>query len=207
MTSILMTTFTYKTFPIIGRKRSVIFLDEGLKVLGAAGRDMVNSKFDSSKIVAFRCGIKWIRGFEFTIGREYQIFLQDVNGNTMKINFRSLYGYNRKQLTKLYSQILDQLWNLYFSGILDNSLQRIRLGETVEICGAEISREQVTFKTTNFLKSGFASIPWQELDSKDYATYYALYSKTNPADINRGFYYLDDWNAHLLRYVVEELKS
>jgi hypothetical protein len=42
-------------------------------------------------ITDFRYGIKWIRGFEFIIGRQYQIFIKDTNDKTIRFIFRTYY--------------------------------------------------------------------------------------------------------------------
>ena len=123
----------------------------------------------------------------------------------MKINFRSVYGYNRKLLSKQYGNILDTIWTEHFKELIEEYIRRIQSGETVILCDVALSSTDVTFKTSNFLNKSVETIPWEELGTKDYATYYALFSKNNPADINRGFYYLDDWNVYLLGQVIEKL--
>jgi hypothetical protein len=51
------------------------------------------------------------RGLEFTIGREYQIFIRNHESQTIKIRFKSFYGYRRAELHKLNAHILKQLRN------------------------------------------------------------------------------------------------
>lgn len=200
-----MAEFIYRTFPVIGAKRKLVLVERDVQLSTVTGKSLGKSNFTPEEIVAFRCGIKWISGYAFTIGREYQIFLKDAYEVEMKISFKSIYGYNRKQLSKYYGQILDQIWKHHFSEMVDTYLNEIHSGETIELCGVEISNQSVRFKTTNFLQNGVETVPWDALGAKDYSTYYALFSKNHPADINRGFYYLDDWNAHVLRHVVEEM--
>ena len=76
-------------------------------------------RFEKDSIIGFRHGIKWIRGFEFTIGREYQIFIQDRNDKVLKIAFKTFYGLNNKALSETYSQILNKIWDNFFCPITD----------------------------------------------------------------------------------------
>ncbi|MDD5151222.1 MAG: hypothetical protein PHC28_12235, partial [Flavobacterium sp.] len=55
--------------------------------------------------------------------------------------------------------------------------------------------------------SGFASeeeklILWNDLDAKDYHTYFTIFSKSNTININRGYSYMNDWNTDLLYNVI-----
>lgn len=37
----------------------------------------ISIQFDKSAIKDYRYGIKWVRGFEFTVGRVYQLFVKN----------------------------------------------------------------------------------------------------------------------------------
>nr|WP_276900785.1 hypothetical protein [Pedobacter kyonggii] len=46
----------------------------------------------------YRFGIKWIRGFEFIVGRKYQLLIKNSDGEMIKISFGSYYGINKVHL-------------------------------------------------------------------------------------------------------------
>lgn len=52
-------------------------------------------------------------------------------------------------------------------------------------------------------------IPWEDVGTKDYYRYYAIFSKTNPHNY-KAFYYLEDWNTGILysvsRYILKAKK-
>ena len=40
------------------------------------------------------------------------------------------------------------------------------------------------------------------MDTKDYYTYFTIFSKSNALNINRGYSYMYDWNTDLLFNVI-----
>jgi hypothetical protein len=49
------------------------------------------------------------------------------------------------------------------------------------------------------------TIPWEEVRTRDYRNYFAIYSIENPTNINRGYNYKDDWNTGVLYSVVRTI--
>jgi len=163
-------------------------------------------RFNKQDIAEFRFGINWIQGYKFTIGREYQIFVKDWMDRVIKINFRSLYGYKRKELHQLYGKIIGAIWDNHLTEITSVFLQQILDGEAVEICGVRITKKEITIEPRKILNKKKITIPWEFLGTKNYETYYALFSTENPSELNCTYNYLDDWNAGILFSVIETFK-
>ena len=165
------------------------------------------TRFEKDSIVAYRYGIRWLEGLKFTIGREYQIFLQDKNQKTLKISFKTFYGINKKVLERKYFQIIDKVWDYYFIDITNSYLDKYLNEEPFELCNVKIEKEGVTIKSTAGLLSKTVLIPWLDLGSSNYVTYFALYSKKAPANVNCSFKYHEEWNVTILYALIRTIEK
>ena len=156
------------------------------------------TRFNASDIEAFRYGIKWIRGYQFVIGRIYCIDIKSKEEQVIKIRLKSLYGVNRKKLSAKYVDIVNALYNYVFDDVAMNYLQKFANGNEFEILG-------VTFKKLGvWINDKKIFIEWQDLGTKSYSTYYALFSKSNPS-FHTTFEYLSEWNAGVLYSVSRQI--
>lgn len=189
---------------LIGKSKQLIVAKEYIQ-LSSNGDNKI--RFDKQDIVAYRFGVHWIKGLEFTIGREYRIFLKDSFDCTLKISFRSLYRNKLAEKGELFQSVMKSIWVNYFDEIVTNYLNQVANGETIRICNVEISDKNVTIEPPKMLNKRKVTIPWQHLGTKNYQTYYALFSDENPIEINCMYRYLEDWNTGVLYSVIETLKS
>jgi len=154
--------------------------------------------FAADDITDFRCGITWhiFRGLVF--GREYEIFVRNRRKEVMKINFNAYFGRKKKERLDLYYQILNSIWKHHFVRITEDFIAEFESGETFRIGDLILHSDGVLLK-----KNDQQLLPWADVQTRDYATYFSIYSKKNPADINYGFSYQLDWNTEVLKRVVE----
>ncbi|WP_188933179.1 hypothetical protein [Puia dinghuensis] len=75
-------------------------------------------------------------------------------------------------------------------------LEQFRDGQPVELLGVSLNSQGVLFDE----KAG--RISWNFLGTKRYWHYYTLYSEEAPKNY-RAFVFLDDWNAGVLRGLIE----
>jgi hypothetical protein len=69
------------------------------------------------QIKEFRYGVVWLRGFYFYVGRQYQIFVRTHEGEELKIDFLTYYGFRKKELNATYTGVLNTMLDLYFGDI------------------------------------------------------------------------------------------
>lgn len=162
-------------------------------------------KFDINNISGYKYGIYWIRGLEFTIGREYQIYLKDHNNKVLKLKFRTYYGYKKEKLHQTYASIHSDLWHTYFKNIASDFLNKFEKEQPFEISGVKFTKDGVTIKTSGILREEDKSILWKEIDTHDYQTYFVIFSKKDPMNINRGYSYKEDWNTDILFNVIRTI--
>ena len=154
--------------------------------------------FLNSDIKDYRFGIRWIR-FELTYGREYHIFVRDKNDKVIKISFKSYFGRKRNYLHQLYINILDELWSCYFSGMVDNYLDKFSNKIDFSINDVLFTENFIEINISGILSQRRKKIYWENVRTSSYWTYFSIYSEENPSEINRGYNYKDDWNTNVLR--------
>ncbi len=187
------------------RKRQLILNPEFIRF---EDKDLVSdsfTQFNKSSITEFRYGINWINGIEFTIGREYQIFIRNQENQVLKLNFKSFYGFKKKEYHRNYIKILGTLWDFYFSDISWNFINKFQREEEFKIGNVAFTKDNITISVSGILKEERKIIPWENVRTKDYQTYFAIYSIEDSLDINRGYSYLDEWNTGILYSVVKSI--
>lgn len=152
----------------------------------------------NSDIVAFRYGIKWIRGYQFIIGRIYCIDIKAKEDKIMKLRLKSLYGINKKRLTAKYLNIIDALFENAFDKVSEQYMEKFANSMEFEILGITFKPSGVYFKEKN------VSIEWTDVGTKFYTTYYAIFSKSRP-DIYKTFEFLTDWNTAVIYSVSRQI--
>ncbi|MDE3184583.1 MAG: hypothetical protein KGM16_14285 [Bacteroidota bacterium] len=149
------------------------------------------SKFDVDEI---RYGVSFIRGYSFYIGRIYCIDIKSHSGTIIKIRLKSLYGIRKKRLCKKYSIIVDALWENYMRDVAENFINFYKNKIDFDLLGIIFSQAGIQLSKQSDL------VPWEDVGTKNYSRYYAIFSKENPHNY-KAFYYLEDWNTSILYYV------
>jgi hypothetical protein len=187
------------------RPRKLIFLKDLITFDDKSSDGDTLASIKKEDIKDFRYGIIWLNGFRFIIGREYQIYIRSHTNQIIKLNFSTFYGINKKNLHEKYRGIVDTLWDLYFSDVVRKLLLDFYSGKTINVCDVLISSDSVIIQSKGLFKTVKHDISWNQLQTRAYATYFAIYSSENPADINKSYKYLDDWNTAVLYSVIRTI--
>ena len=166
---------------------------------------LLNIKIKAEDIKDYKFGIKWLKGLQFTIGREYQIIIRTYSNNITPIKFKTFYGYKKQYFSELYENILSSIWKKYFCKIADSYIERFYNYENFSLCNVLFEKEGVTIKVDKTLKSVDTFIQWEDIRTMDYYTYFVIYSNQNPNDISGAFYYQEDWNITVLYSVIRTI--
>jgi hypothetical protein len=164
-------------------------------------KDLVGAlptRLQKNEISGFRCGIKWIQGYQFNIGRIYCIDIQDRNKKTIKLRLKTIYGIRKKILSDKYVQIINALYDHYFDDITRNYLEQFSEGKSFEVLGVMFRPEGVMLNKESGL------ICWEDLGSRSYISYYSLFSKQTPT-IYATFEYINHWNVGILYSVSRKI--
>ena len=176
--------------------KRLIFNKQGLKI------EKLNS-FDpavfiaAENIVAFRFGAPAVRGYAFAIGRRYFIEVKDSGDNIHKIQFKSYYGVRRETYTKVWSEIITQLWNYYFSEICSKKFQLYKKLQVFDFAGVSFLFDGIRWDTKNKLL-------WNEIALSNYKTYFTVHHVQNSKQ-HKSFNFDNHWNAVVLQYLLKKI--
>lgn len=170
----------------LDRKRKLIISPEIITYDDSNWKDIPDTTFGKGEVAAYRFGVEPLQGYAFTIGRRYNIEIQGFNNQVMKIKFISLYGIRNKDLYQKYSMIIEALFSSHHEDIFNRYITQYKQTSSIEILGTQFRSYGVNFGTEKVL--------YNDLEIKEYNSYFALFSKSNPK-IHRSYSYLKDWNA------------
>lgn len=146
------------------------------------------SKFEINEL---RYGIKSIKGYRFRIGRIYCIDIKSFNETIIKIRLKSIYRINKKKLGKKYQIILNTLFQFFFNDISKSFIKNFNDGIEFDLAGITFKKEGILIDKKSEI------IKWEDVGTKNYSTYYSLFSKLNPNKY-KALNYLTDWNTSVL---------
>jgi hypothetical protein len=178
------------------RKRDLKFHPDFLEFDDNDRIDGNSTKFEKESIVKFKFGIKWLNGYAFTFGRIYCIDIENIHGKQIKLRLKSIYGINLKSLTEKYSKIVDSLQDYYF-----DEISRKYLNDFSNNIIFKINNIEYDIYGVNFEKF---SIPWEDLQTKNYRNYFSISSKSdNKKHILIDYMY--DWNGTVIYSVTRKI--
>lgn len=167
-------------------------------------KDLRNDSFITFKkdqILEYSYGVKWMQ-YKFTFGREYIISIRSNDNQVIKINFKTYFGRKKDEYHKLCNDILLSLWDFYFGDLTSNYIQKSEQGEEFKIGEVIFNKDGLSIISNSSLKQKNVLIPWEKVRTKRYSTYFAIYSKDDAVNVNRGYSYLNDWNTTVLLNVL-----
>ena len=156
------------------------------------------TKFLKDDIQAFRYGITWINGYQFTIGRTYCVDIQDKQNKIIRIRLKSIYGIRKKMLTDKYIKIVNALYENYFDDISRSYLTMFENNIDFELEGLIFTQSGV------ILGKKAELITWENIGTGSYVTYYTIYPKSDPTAY-KAFEYLHNWNTGIVYSVSRQI--
>ncbi|MBE9577009.1 hypothetical protein [Flavobacterium proteolyticum] len=181
---------------IFDRKRDLTFHPNFLEFDDNDRIDGNSTKFEKESIAKFKFGIKWINGYAFTFGRIYCIDIENNQGKQIEIRLKSFYGINLRSLSEKYAVIVDALQDYYFDDISRKYLNDFSNNIIFKINTIEYNNQGIIFENM--------SIPWEDLQTKNYRNYFSLSSKS---DSNKYILidYMNDWNGTVVYSVTRKI--
>lgn len=178
------------------KPRLLKIVDEGIRFENTNLKSNPFTEIKKDQITGLRYGTAFINGFEFTNGRIYCNYIKSENGKEIKIDFKLFYGIKLQEKHNLYCDIVASLWENIFSDFTNNLIQKIHIGETVELAGVLVKNDTILFDKTE--------IDISDLAIKKYRHYFVLHSKQNQ-NTNKMLYYLKDSNSLILLEILTDI--
>jgi hypothetical protein len=129
----------------LDRNRKLVLDDDFIEF---DDKDLITAsaaKIYTSDIEAFRYGLRWIKGYQFVIGRTYCMDIKSTQGEIIKLRLKSLYGVNKKAIHQKFSAIIDTLYDKYFDRMSMAYLQQFEEGNKFELLGVTFETPGITF--------------------------------------------------------------
>lgn len=155
-------------------------------------------KLFKNEIEGIRYGIKWTRGLKFYIGRIYCIDIKKKDNSVFKIRLKSVYRIRSKILKEKYLQLLNTILKTFFYELITDYLNQLRNNKSFQLCGLYFMKEGILLDGKTIL------IRWDDIETKSYQTYYAIFSKTDSKKY-KAFEHLNDWNTYILHSVCNQI--
>lgn len=188
-----MNEFTIVRGLFDGRKRSLILDENFIKFENKDRKDDLFTVINKDDIAGIRYGIHFIKGLEFYIGREYQIFITTQSKKELKVNFKLFYRRKLKKKHEMFCEIVNQLWRYYLDDILNHYIQLFNSKQNFMLGGIYFDNSSIHFDRKQ--------IPYAHLAIKEYQHYTVIYSLEDNY-INKMLYFLKDHNAVLVSSLI-----
>ncbi len=193
-----MREFTIVRGLLDNRKRQLILDENFIKFEKGDFQGELYTTLYKDDVAGIRYGINFIKGLEFYIGREYQIFIKTHSNTELKINFKLFYRRKLNQKHQMYCDIIDELWRYYFDDISKSYLNKIGQGDHFSLAGVQFFSDKIKFNDKDLL--------FEYLEIKKYYHYFIIYSNLDHYQ-NKMFYYLHDDNAVILLNLLTIIKN
>lgn len=165
----------------LDRTRKLVLTE---KYLDWENRDLKGKEFsriNKFDYADFKHGMDWIVWYKFTVGRDYSITFKDTTNKELRIRFRSYFGLNNENHQK-YCEIINDVWILYHSNVVNNLLDKFYNIGQVDVQGLKLKSEGIE------LRERMGLIPWAKVATKDYYRYFAIFHQGDPAMHSRVSY-------------------
>ncbi len=155
-----------------------------------------HTRFTKEDIEGLRLGVTLISYFLIPISKTYNIEIKSSQGKIMLIRMHSIFGVGSRKNRNLFIQIHKQIQQYIFNDMAIHYVRLLNGGLTFELAGAFLTEEGVLIKKDKPL------IPWSRTGL---ATRFHSCSVYDKADLRhfKSFDYWYDWNASLLRSVID----
>ena len=163
--------------------------------LTVVGSDLIyrQQKISLPDVIAIKYGWLPIRLDMYTIGGRYKIELKTAN-QTVKLNFRSYFGFFKKRQEDNFYAILDVIWDMTVVRLLNKMVDDIDAGKSVCVGECVIDRDGILY-------NGFL-IRWDDLLYQKNYNKLTLNSKSDPS-VWTNLYYAETDNVHILMFYLE----
>lgn len=133
------------TSGFLDRQRKLILTEDYLEWENGNLKGQEFTRLDKSDIVDFKHGTEGIVWYKFTVGRQFSITIKDNNNKEVKILFQSYFGLG-KDAHQIYAEIIDDVWRLYHSSIVETFLQTFYDQGEIEIQGVTLKNEGIKLR-------------------------------------------------------------
>jgi hypothetical protein len=160
------------TSKIFDRQRKLVLAEDYLEWENGNLKGQEFVRISKSQIKDFKHGMHWIVWYKFTVGQKFSIAFKDKKNKEVKVVFKSYFGLHKENYQK-YLNIVDDVWSLYYSNIVDKFLDSFYNEGKAEIQGIKLTQKGIELKDKGL-------VIWDKVAIKDYDTYFSVYNRDDP---------------------------
>ncbi|MDB5134442.1 MAG: hypothetical protein JWP37_1045 [Mucilaginibacter sp.] len=176
--------------------KKILFADEGLTIEKPLSFDPTLF-IPGENISAFRFGVKDLYGYKFVFGRQYFIETKDFKNKIFRLKLNSYYGIRRKTYYRIWSELLQYLWDFYLVNQLSYYTELYNIQQIFELAGVTFHSDGISWDKNNKLL-------WNEIAVKSYQTYFMIHHIDNPKKYKCCVFSID-WNAVVLQSLLKDI--
>jgi hypothetical protein len=156
--------------------------------------------FGSDEITGYSYEIQWIR-FRLVFGRRYVIRVRNKSGKVLTIKMTRYFRIGANAAHKEFNEIVSTIRRHYFDRVINQYLEHHQNDQAFTIENVNFSKEGIAIPT-EFKLAQPVFLPWENIRTKNYYTYFAVYAASEPRNKNFSFSYANDWNTSILYSVL-----
>ena len=177
-------------------RNRVVFSDDGLTIEKKYGFGK-STFIASADIAAFRFGVRELKGFKYSFGRQYFIELKDFKYNLYRIKFNSLYGIKNKAYYRVWADLLQDIWDYYLSNQLNYYSEMFNIQQVFDLAGVNIYPDGISWNKQQ-------KISWDKVELKSYQSYFMIHHSDDPDQFKCCIFSID-WNAVVLQSLLKDI--
>ena len=176
--------------------KKVVFAHGGLTIeqpLSLAG-----SRFIASETIsAFRFGVRELRGYKFSFGRQYFIEIKDFKSQIFRIKLNSWFGVKRQVYYSFWAELLQKLWDHSVAHQLHYYTELYNIQQAFDLAGVNFCADGISWDNGDKLK-------WDKIAIKNYQNYFIIYHAEEPAQYKCVLFSVQ-WNAVILQSLLKDI--
>lgn len=159
--------------------------------------------FSKEEITGYRYELQWIR-FRLTFGRRYVVRIRNNRGKVLTIKMTRYFKIGANAAHKEFNEILSSIESCYFDGEINKYLEQYKNNQDFTIETVSFTKEGITLPT-EFKLNQPIFLPWEDIRTKNYYSYFAVYAASDPRNKNFSFSYANDWNTSIFYSVLRAI--
>ncbi|MFB9841520.1 hypothetical protein [Mucilaginibacter ginsenosidivorans] len=176
--------------------KRIVFAHNGLTIEQSLGFGP-DRFIAGDSIAAFRFGVRELRGYKFSFGRQYFIEIKNFNCEIYRIKLNSLFGIKRKEYYRTWAELLQNIWDFYLDNQLSYYTELYNIQQTFELAGVTFHNDGISWDKNNYL-------PWDKIAVKSYQNYFMIHHADNARQYKCCVFSID-WNAVVLQSLLKEI--
>ena len=176
--------------------KRIVFSDEGLTI-GKPLRIGRDTFIPSESIASFRFGVREVRGYRFSFGRQYFIEIRDFNCRIYNIKLNSIYGLKNKEYYRIWADMLQEIWDFYFERQLHYYTELYNIQQIFELAGITFYPDGISWGKGNRL-------PWDKIAIKSYQNYFMIHNADDPRQYKCCIFSID-WNGVVVQSLLKDI--